>query len=80
MQFFEHIENYEECKKIIDAIKEQEKILNVELFTVINKENIQTVIDGFKPFGLTGNKAVENSIYYSELIVTEVINKNSTLS
>ena len=38
-----------------------------------NKETISEVIEGYKPFGLTGINAIENSKYYSELIVKEVL-------
>jgi hypothetical protein len=73
LQYFEDLEDYDECQKIIDAIREQEERLNIKLFTVINKETISEVIEGYKPFGLTGINAIENSKYYSELIIKEVL-------
>lgn len=72
LQYFEEIEDYEECQKIIDSIKEQEKRLDIKLFTIINKETIAEVIEGYKPFGLTGINAVENSKYYSEIIIKQL--------
>jgi len=73
LHYFEDLEDYDECQKIIDAIREQEERLNVKLFTVINKETISEVIEEYKPFGLTGINVIENSKYYSELIIKEVL-------
>lgn len=75
LNHFERLEMYEECQKIIDAIKEQEDRLNVKLFTVINKEAIQEVIETYKKFNLTGENAVENSKYYSDIIIDELETK-----
>lgn len=75
LKHFESLEMFEECQKIIDAIKEQEQRLNVKLFTVINKEVINEVIETYNKFNLTGENAVENSKYYSELIIKEINQK-----
>ena len=69
LNYFEFEENYEECQKIINAIKEQEKYLNTNLFTTITKETVQQVIDNYKVFNLTGCNAVRNSKHYSTLIL-----------
>ena len=74
LEFFEQNENYEECQKIIDAIKEQEKALGETLFTTINTETIKEVVESYKKFNLTGENAIENSKYYSELIINEIVN------
>ena len=74
LKHFEKLENYEECQKIIDAIKEQEQKLDIKLFTVITKQTIQEVVDSYKAFNLTGNNAVDNSKYYSEIIIKEITN------
>lgn len=71
---FEQKENYEECQKIINAIKEYEIRLGIKLFTIINKETINEVIKTYKKFGLTGENAVENSKIYAEQIIKEVEN------
>lgn len=73
LQHFENIEEYEECQKIIDAIKEQEIRLNTTLYTKITKEAINEVIETYKKFNLTGKNALENSIYYKNLILNEII-------
>lgn len=75
LKHFESLEMYEECQKIIDAIKEQEQRLNVKLFTVINKDTIKEVIETYKKFNLTGENAIEHHKYYSELIIQEINNK-----
>ena len=72
LEHFEIEENYEECQKIIDAIKEQENALETTLFTTITKETIKEVVDNYKNFNLTGNNAIENSKYYANLIIKEI--------
>ena len=74
LEFFEQNENYEECQKIIDAIKEQEKALDTTLFSTITTETIKEVVESYKKFNLTGKNAIENSKYYSELIINEIVN------
>ena len=72
LEYFEFDENYEECQKIIDAIKEQEKILDTRLFSTITTETIKEVVDSYKKFNLTGKNAIENSKYYATLILKEI--------
>ena len=72
LEYFEFNENYEECQKIIDAIKEQEKILGETLFTTITKDTIKEVVESYRKFNLTGINAVENSKYYATLILKEI--------
>jgi hypothetical protein len=72
LEYFEFEENYEECQKIIDAIKEQEKALNTTLFSTITTETIKEVVESYKKFNLTGKNAIENSKYYSTLILKEI--------
>lgn len=71
----EKVENYEECQKIIDAIKEQEERLDIKLHTVISKELINEVIDTYKKFNLTGVNLIENSKYYADIIIDELNTK-----
>ncbi len=72
LEYFEFEENYEECQKIIDSIKEQEKILDTRLFSTITTETIKEVVDSYKKFSLTGKNAIENSKYYATLILKEI--------
>ena len=72
LEYFEFNENYEECQKIIDAIKEQEKILGETLFTTITKDTLKEVIESYRKFNLTGINAIENSKYYATLILKEI--------
>lgn len=72
LEYFEFDENYEECQKIINSIKEQEKILGENLFTTITTETIKEVIESYKKFNLTGKNEIENSRYYSTLIIKEI--------
>ena len=72
LEYLEINEKYEECEIIIKSIKQQEKRLNCVLFTKINKQSIEDVIETYKKFNLTGVNAVENSKYYSGLIIKEL--------
>lgn len=72
LEYFEFDENYEECQKIIDAIKEQEQILDTTLFSTITTETIKEVVESYKKFNLTGKNAIENSKYYATLILKEI--------
>ena len=72
LEYFEFDENYEECQKIIDAIKEQEKALDTTLFSTITTETIKEVVESYKKFNLTGKHAIENSKYYATLILKEI--------
>jgi hypothetical protein len=71
LEKFEKEERYEECQKIIDAIKLQEKRLDTKFFTTITTENIAEVIEGYKKFGMTGENAVDNSKIYSDVLCLE---------
>lgn len=72
LEYYEFEEEYEECQKIIDSISEQEKRLDITLFTTITVETIKEVVQTYKKFNLTGKHAVENSKYYSTLIIKEI--------
>ena len=72
-QYFEKIENYEECQKIINAINEHNNIMKTDkLSTVITKELIDDVINTYKDFKLTGDNLIDNSQYYAELMILEI--------
>lgn len=72
MEHFESIENYEECQKILDAIKQQEKLLGCKLPTRRIELKVKEVIDAYKKFNLTGKNHLENSKYYSKLILNDI--------
>lgn len=69
LEHFEQEENYEECHKIIEAIKQQEKYLDIKLFTRMTNESISLVIETYKKFNLTGENAVENSKHYAQIFI-----------
>lgn len=72
LEYYEGKEQYEECQKIMDAIKEQEKVLGTTLFTKITQETINEVIETYKKFNLTGKNAIENSKYYAMILIKEI--------
>jgi len=75
LEYFEFDENYEECYKIISAIKKQEKRLDIKLPTVINNEVVKDIINEYKKFGLTGEFALSSSKYYATLVLKEIENR-----
>jgi hypothetical protein len=77
LEHFERLENYEECQKIINAIREQEKYLNCTFPTKCNKETIEDIKRTYGNFGLTGEYCEENSEYCAEIVIDE-INKKLT--
>lgn len=72
LEFYEFEEEYEECQKILDSIKEQEDKLGIVLFTRNTDECLKEVIDTYKKFNLTGKNAIENSKYYATLVIKEI--------
>lgn len=78
MKRFEKLEQFEECQKIIDAIREQEKRLEIKLFTEINLESINDVKKSYQYFALTGKNIINNSKYYMDLIIDEIESKYLT--
>lgn len=75
LEYFEFEENYEECYKIISAIKIQEEFLGVALPTEVTKEMIEDIIHIYKKSGLTGDFLVSSSKYYAKLLIKEIENK-----
>lgn len=73
LKYFEEKEDFDECYKIISAIKEQEGRLNIKLPTVINEDAIQEVVETYEKFGLTGENVIENSEYYADLVLHEIL-------
>jgi hypothetical protein len=71
LQQFEREEKFELCQIIIDSIREKEEYLGLKLFTVINQETINEVMNVYKYFGLTGEHAMVNSEYYADKIIKE---------
>lgn len=75
LEHFEFEESYEECYKIISAIKIQEEFLGVALPTEVTKEVIEDIIHIYKKSGLTGDFLVSSSEHYAKLLIKEIENK-----
>ena len=72
LEHYEREEEYEECKKIMDSIREQETRLGIRLSTRITDECLNEVIEAYKSHDLTGVNAIENSEYAAEKIIEEI--------
>ena len=72
LEYYEFEEQYEECQKILDSIKEQETRLDITLFTRNTDECLKEVIETYKKHNLTGVNAIENSKYYATLVIKEI--------
>lgn len=66
------MEKYEECKKIIDVIEEQEGLLKIKLPRKRSELKVKDVIYIYKKMGLTGGNHYENSKHYSEIMINEM--------
>jgi hypothetical protein len=75
LKYFESIEEYEECDKIIKSIKHAENLIDEKLFTKINNDTINIVIEEYKKKNLTGKYAVENSKYMAKILINEIYGK-----
>jgi fructose/tagatose bisphosphate aldolase len=75
LQELERRENFEECQKIIDTIKELNGVLEMELPTVITPESIEEVIKTYLEFNIKTNsdKVLQTSIYFAQLIIEEIL-------
>lgn len=69
----EQLEYYEECNKIIQAIKELELIIQEPLFQQLNENNINLIIEEYKKLNLNIKDMLENSIHYCNLIINQII-------
>lgn len=76
LEHYEKIENYEECQKIIDAIRNKEKELGIKLFTTINKESLAEVKSMFKGVKITEREIIEASKQYSKIIIKQIEKQN----
>lgn len=74
LKHFEETEDYEECKKIIDSIREQEERLECKFPTVINKEAVQEVLTYFKKSEISEERLLDMCEYYSTIILREIKN------
>ncbi len=76
-QFFESIEEYEECQKIIDAITGLNEKYSFDgydfgLPTRISDFDMKECIAVYQKSKLTGVYHIENSKHYSKIIIQEV--------
>jgi len=63
---YEKDQNYEECEIIFSAIMQHNKYLNHNHPTKYNDEAKEYFKKAFAEFGLTGDVAVKNLLYYAE--------------
>ena len=71
LEYFENCENYEECQKIINAIKLQSDLIGEELSTRLDEKTIKDVAEAYKKFNITSDFALKSSKYYATLIIKE---------
>ena len=73
LEYFENEENYEECDKIVKAIREQEKRLDTSFYTKITKDCIIEVMDAYNRNGLNPNNAIEMAKFYKNEILETIL-------
>lgn len=69
LEHYQEVENYEECKQIIDTLDRIESKRGIKLPIKIDEETEAIVIHSYKKFNLTGINAVSNSMHYADLII-----------
>ena len=75
LNYFQEIEEYEECQKIIDCINWQnEKTGSPKLKTVLDKTVYEDVKEEFKKFGLTGEFIDQSTDTYFFYVLDEIQN------
>ena len=72
LEHFEKLEDYEECEKIMQAIRSEEQRLETTIFTKATSEAIETVLETYRRFGLTGKYAVANSKDCTEMFINKL--------
>ena len=72
LEHFEEKENFEECTKIIEAIRTEERRLNTTFYTKVTKECIADIIESYKKFGLTGYNIYNHAEYYKNEILNTI--------
>lgn len=72
LEYYESIEEFEECQKIIDAIKKQEERLGIKLYTRNNDECLKEVLSMYKDYNVTGEQVINISKYYATLVIEEI--------
>jgi len=69
LEHYQEIENYEECKKIIDTLDNIETRYGMRLPRRIDEETKLIVLHSYRKFNLTGVNAEHNSKHYASLII-----------
>ena len=77
--YFESVENFEECSVIMEAIAEQEIRLDTKFPTVIDDSALNTVLKVYHEHGQTGVHLLENSQYYCTIILKEILENSQPL-
>lgn len=71
-EYFEEREEYEECDKIIHAVRQQSDLLNIDLPTKLNDEFIKEVKKLYLSHGFSENTLLNNSSRYANEILREI--------
>jgi len=70
IEHYKEVEDYEECKQIIDALDRIESERGIKLPRRIDEETKLIVFHSYKRFNLTGVNAVDNSKHYADMIIS----------
>lgn len=75
LEYFQSTEQYEECQKIIDAIKEQNEKCKLELPTILTQEVLSDIISEwtniFKKV-YSEDFVIRSSVFYASIILDEI--------
>lgn len=72
LEYLEEKEYFEECRKIIEAIKEQEKSLGIKFYYKINEQTIDELSKEYKDLNLDTDFMIGASMCYCKIILNEL--------
>ena len=72
LSMFEQDENFEECQKIMTAIKNVESLVNIKLPHVLNEEAITDVKRSYRELKLNEDNVVTNTVINAKKLYEEI--------
>ena len=72
LEYFESVENYEECKNIVDAIKSINESIGMKLSTTLTDEVIEEVKSEYIKLNMDEDNLYDNSCCYAATILNDL--------
>jgi len=72
LEYFESVENYEECKNIVDAITSVNESIGMKLSTTLTDEVIEEVKSEYIKLNMDEDNVYDNSCCYAATILIDL--------